>query len=191
MSAPALVDAGVPSVEEAELDVVRAVAQVGGLGLASVAGLGTVGLAVGAPAPFALGLLVAPVIAAVHTVALCVPGLLVAQALLALDTSARDTLAAELAGLRQGATLLAAAVPLVLFFGVSLGTPRSVAVLCYAAGALALAAAQLEVTRTLVRAEPRWAARAVHVGFGALGFAVGLLAGADALVWIGGAPWAP
>lgn len=158
-----------------------------GLGLGAMVGLGAVGLGVGAPTAFALGLLISPLVASFHMAVLCVPGLLVAQAMLDLEADPHQTATAFASGLRQGSALLAAALPLVLFFGVSLGTPWHVAALAYFTCAAALAATLGQSIRTLLLADPSLPARVTYLSFGALAFVIGLIAGTDAVSLVGGA----
>jgi hypothetical protein len=160
--------------------------QVCGAGLGAWLGLGAIGLVVGAPASFVGGLLAAPLVASVHVVVLTLPGLLVVQAALALPAGPPETLEALVGGLRQGVALLVAALPLVLFFGVSLGTPWHVAWLSYGAGELALIVTLARAVRTLLGAEPSLHERLVYGTFGVTALVVGTMAGADTLRLAGG-----
>jgi hypothetical protein len=156
-------------------------------GLGAWLGLGVIGLVVGAPASFVGGLLAAPLVASVHVVVLTLPGLLVAQASLGLAARPSETLEALGSGLRQGVALLVAALPLVLFFGVSLGTPWHVAWLSYGAGELALMVTLAQAVRTLLGTQPGPRESLVYGTFGVTALVVGTMAGADTLRWVGGA----
>jgi hypothetical protein len=157
-----------------------------GAGLGAWLGLGAIGLVVGAPASFVGGLLAAPVVASAHVVVLTLPGLLVTQAALGFAARPSETLEALGNGLRQGVALLVAALPLVLFFGVSLGTPWHVAALAYGAGELALLVTLVQAVRGLLGAEAGLRERVVYGVFGGTALVVGTVAGADTLQLMGG-----
>lgn len=153
---------------------------------AGVLALGGIGALAGAPPAFVGAMLVAPVVGAVHVAALTLPGLLVLQPLLGLTGTPASTALALGAGLRDGTALLLAVLPLVLFFGASLGTARTAMLLSSCAGELVIVVTLVRAWRLLVRDEDRVGVVTCTAWAGLAGLVATLSAG-DVLVRLGGA----
>lgn len=177
-------DVPTPPPRTVEADAVRAI----GLAVAAVTALGVVAALIGQQPRVLAALLAAPLSVAVHCTLLTVPGLLVAQAWLGLNATPGDTMRATLAGVHDGAALLVATVPLVLFFGASMAMSRSVLILVFVAGEAALAVALARVWRDLVVVDSAraWPAAVVSAAWTTATFAVASLAAVDAVWTIGG-----
>lgn len=166
-------------------DVPRAL----GAGAGAALAVGGLGVALGAPVGFLGAVLLGPAVAAVHVALLTVPALVVAQPLCGLSGTPEGAALAVAGGVRQGAMLLLATLPLVLFFGVSLGTAAWVVGLGYAAWEVALAVALVDAGRRLWRDEPsRGPAAAVYGLWVAIAWAVGTASGWEVVAGLGGAP---
>ena len=158
------------------------------LGGAAVLGLGGIGIVVGASPMFVAAIVAALVAGAVHTLALTVPGLVVVQILLRLKATPEATLQALVGGMRDGAALLLAALPLVLFFGASLGQPIHVVALSSLAGEAAIVVTLAKATRTLIAGEPNARLGATTYTLWALiALATGTIGAWNALWAVGGA----
>ncbi len=167
-----------------ESDAVRAI----GLAVAAVTALGLVAALVGQQPRILAALVAAPLSVAVHCTLLSLPGLLVGQAWLGLKATPGDTLRAVVAGVHDGAALLVATVPLVLFFGASMAMSRSVLMLVFVAGEAGLIVALARAWRELVvvDSERAWPAAVVSAAWTTCTFSVATVAAADAVWTIGG-----
>lgn len=171
-------------VEEHPADPVPRTLLLAGCG---VVALGGIGVLAGAPPVFVVGMVLAPVVGAVHVAGLTVPGLLVAQASFGLAGSPSTTTRAIVAGLRDGTALLLASLPLVLFFGASIGDLRTVLILSYVAGELALGATLIRAWRLLIAGENQLGITICTV-WALLAGATATVSAADVLSALGGAP---